>query len=128
MHYTANHPITKKGVHDCGLFAIANMIEVIKGGNVTRINFDQCKIRKHLEMGLSSGTITEFPKTRKIVQRCQSRVYEEKVFCICKMPECYDSCMITCDVCSCWYHFKCVNARKGRKSWVCPNCQPNKSK
>lgn len=118
----------QKGVHDCGVFAIANMIEVIKGGKITRINFDQFKMRKHLEVALSSGTITEFPKTRKITQRCESQEFKEEVFCICKMPECYDMRMITCDVCSCWYHFKCVNLKKGRKSWVCPNCQPSRSK
>ena len=30
------------------------------------------------------------------------------LFCVCSMPECYDSDMISCEQCQQWYHYKCV--------------------
>ena len=116
----------QRGSHDCGVFAIAYMIEVCNGNNVEAVSFNQARMRNHLRICLENGVISPFPKaTRKIsAQKSQSQVIREVLYCQCKMPDFYDERMISCDKCSEWFHCSCMNIAKRHKraSWICPGC------
>ena len=50
------------GGKDCGLFTIANALEVLGGNDVSQVIFDQSKMRKHLISCFENGKISPFPK------------------------------------------------------------------
>ena len=55
-----------------------------------------------------------------------SELYEYvHVYCVCHLPESYDSNMIECDKCGSWFHFKCMGLRKNAlpDTWFCTNCK-----
>ena len=52
------------GSTDCGLFAIANAIEIILGNDLTSIVFDQSMMRTHLISCFEKGKLVPFPKYR----------------------------------------------------------------
>ena len=50
------------GVHDCGIFAIANAVELMTNGEIKDVVFDQSKMRNHLVSCFEAGKISAFPK------------------------------------------------------------------
>ena len=56
------------GANDCGFFAIANLVEVLVGGNPAKVCFNQTLIREHFVSCLESGKWLPFPKTNNIVR------------------------------------------------------------
>ena len=50
------------GAHDCGLFAIANAVEILTNHHVENVIFDQTKMRNHLVTCFEEGKLTPFPK------------------------------------------------------------------
>lgn len=52
------------GGTDCGLFAIANAMEVLAGNDVSQVVFDQTMMRKHLASCFENNKMTPFPKYR----------------------------------------------------------------
>ena len=63
----------QKGATDCGLFAVANLVEVLTGGDPRKARFDQGKMRDHLFWCLVEQKFTPFPKQCKDVQRIATR-------------------------------------------------------
>lgn len=117
----------QKGVHDCGVFAIAFMVEICKAtSNPSSTVFNQKAMRQHLKMCLEKGHLSEFPKaaSRKKVQFSKPAVVTEELYCICRMPDFYGDRMMACDTCIKWFHCKCVQVtRRVRKAtWNCPSC------
>ena len=51
---------------DCGLFACANAIMLLKFINPTTVKLDQTKLRSHLKNILTSGTVSLFPTCSSI--------------------------------------------------------------
>ena len=53
---------------DCGLFAIANMVEICYGNNPEDVSYDQDheSMRKHLEECLINNEMKPFPKSLKV--------------------------------------------------------------
>ena len=50
------------GSHDCGVFAIANAVELLINNQIENVIFDQTKKRQHLVQCFETGKITPFPK------------------------------------------------------------------
>ena len=117
----------QKGRHDCGVFAIAYMVEVCSGNNVETVSFNQIRMRTHLKICLESGVMSPFPKaTRKAcTKKSQAQIIREYLYCKCKMPDFYDEHMISCDICRDWFHYSCMNITGKRTKggfWACPSC------
>ena len=114
------------GSDDCGLFAIAFMLEVCQGNDVKAITFHQSKMRKHQLECLEKGIMSSFPRTRKAgIKRSRREQFEEALYCTCLMPDFYDVRMIACDACNKWYHCKCVQVKRG-DLWICHHCTQKK--
>ena len=52
--------------------------------------------------------LTPFPPAKKPVQKCREKHAFIHVYCICGLPESYDTHMIECEQCKKWFHFKCM--------------------
>ena len=51
----------QEGAHDCGLFAVANAVEVCVGGNPEMVQFEQSEMRSHLINCLEQKCLQPFP-------------------------------------------------------------------
>ena len=114
------------GTLDCGLFAIAFAIESCLMNDVEMISFDQEEMRNHLVLCLEAGEIVPFPKKKKFVNlspRPTNHLLKIPIYCMCRLPDVYDTEMIQCDECAGWYHFKCVSmADRDFNYWKCLQC------
>ena len=112
------------GFHNCGLFAIAYAVDTCFKNDVEKSLFAQRSMRKHLHDCFNKGNLTPFPQqlNSQSVLRSVRKVERFKLYCSCKMPEEFDTKMISCDQCHNWYHFKCVNLKLSQhpKMWKCP--------
>ena len=115
---------------NCGLFAIAHMVEYCNGqyekidNNTVHKEFDEKLMRKHLSKCLEAQALTPFPKVT--VNNYQPTVYHLPI-CLfphcCSLPEVYAD-MIQCDRCQKWYHKICRNVKGETKTWECSQlCQ-----
>ena len=116
----------QKGSLDCGVFSVAYAVEVCMGRNPQYAFFDQEKMRQHLCICLSEGTLKPFPgmsSRSEELPRPALTLITVKLYCKCRMPEEYDD-MVCCDVCDRWYHFQCLNLRSENlpKKWMCYSC------
>ena len=60
----------KIGAEDCGVFALAFLVELLNGGDPAEITYDQRRMRQHLQQCMTTGTWTVFPRsTTKSQQR-----------------------------------------------------------
>ena len=117
----------QNGTLDCGLFAVAYAVEVCMGNSPADVSFNQKRMRPHLFTCLSDGVMTPFPKmsrAREFLPRPTDRSLNIKVYCICKLPEEYDSYMIECEGCERWYHCSCmkISRHKVPDHWQCSLC------
>lgn len=116
--------------HDCGLFAIANVVEFCYSPNSfnSRTFFSVSKMRQHLIHCLENGKMTEFPKEKN---KCRGnlnsytcRVSKIPVWCHCKMPEFIDN-MVCCEnrKCKTWFHRNCLGiSSRLEAEWQCVSC------
>ena len=64
-----------------------------------------------------------FPGESKKVHRCRKKHLFIPVYCICGLPESYDSDMISCDRCGQWFHFRCMHIQTPPpETWFCSDC------
>lgn len=114
----------QKGCHDCGLFALAFMVEVCEGRAPGSATFDQPGMRSHLQRCMKNGKLSAFPKVQRIkgIAFSRKKRIQKKLYCICRMPAIYDDQMISCDGCGEWYHCKCVPTAIAKKTWFCSAC------
>lgn len=59
----------QNGATDCGVFALANLVEVLCGGDPRKAKFDQKRMREHLFKCLSQQIWELFPKQAEAVQK-----------------------------------------------------------
>ena len=113
----------QEGTQDCGLFCIANAYSVAMGKNPRNIDYDQSRMRSHLEECFEKEELTLFPPSSVPVKRSRLRHLFVKVNCFCKRPESYDD-MVECEGCSTWFHFKCVGlcSSSNTDNWKCSTC------
>ena len=115
--------------YDCGLFAIANVVEFCfnPNGFNTRVSYTVSKMREHLIECLERGNMTPFPKEtvrgRSKLDSVTCKVVKIPIWCRCKMPECIDN-MVACEnrKCRTWFHRKCLKLDSGIQAWKCPSC------
>ena len=57
----------------------------------------------------------------------QQRTAEEDLYCICRKPYNASLVYISCDICECWFHAKCVGLTSKQvdavDEFVCPGCE-----
>ena len=117
----------QQGNYDCGLFSIANAMEVCLGNNPENVLYDQKQMRSHLYECFQRGVLTQFPKMsqeQEALPRPMRMLQKKKLFCYCMMPEEYDEMMIACDLCKRWYHCSCVKVDTNEipRFWKCCIC------
>lgn len=116
---------------DCGVFAIANLTEILFTNftvDFSSVRFDISKMRQHLLDCFGNGTFTPFPKIGKMPKMpCKDAKNQTiKLFCTCKLPDIVGD-MVKCDNRGCkikWFHKKCVGfieTVRGQK-WLCNYC------
>ena len=114
---------------DCGLFAVANMIEIAFGGHPGKCVWDTKQFRPHLIACLEEEHLVPFPKLKERrvpFSRAVQYLIEEKIYCDCRMPFDQVSEMICCKHCNSWYHCDCIGmenvAEYSRRKWICKKC------
>ena len=71
----------------------------------------------------SKKKLLPFPGESKKVHRCRKKHLFIPVYCICGLPESYDSDMISCDQCGQWFHFGCMHIQTPPpETWFCSDC------
>lgn len=63
----------QKGGDDCGLFALANLVEVMHGQDPRKARYDKSKMRAHVYSCLTMQRWEAFPKHAVSVQRVQEK-------------------------------------------------------
>ena len=120
---------------DCGVFAIAFMVEFCFSNFIGRdnVNFDTYTMRDHLIKCIESQQFSPFPKTKptrtKVLSLKNTSVnfsIEKECTARCNLPNLFED-MVCCDRCSAWYHYGCVpsnnsNTFSGSLSFTCSNC------
>ena len=111
------------GSVDCGVFSIAFAYHAALGENVGRTTFAQEEMRHHLVQCFQAKKLMPFPGESKKVHRCRKKHLFIPVYCICGLPESYDSDMISCDRCGQWFHFGCMHIQTPPpETWFCSDC------
>ena len=114
--------------HDCALFAIANVTEILFGHNPGKSACDVKNMWNHLITCLEQKRMEQFPivKQRRLPFGGAVKVsVDEDIHYICRMP--YDKTldMIQCSFCSVWFHGTCVhidNTDYLSEKWTCCKC------
>ena len=76
---------------------------------MTNLHFEQKFMRIHLIKCLEQREFTPFPMAKAaVVKQAQKKNILVHTYCLCRMPETFDSDMVACDKCDEWYHYKCV--------------------
>ncbi|XP_078662108.1 uncharacterized protein LOC144906058 [Branchiostoma floridae x Branchiostoma belcheri] len=69
---------------DCGLFAIAWAVDIAEGQDVSRVVYDDEKMRSHLEMCFKQEKLTPFPRLHGYIARAgPARVEHVSLVCRC---------------------------------------------
>lgn len=113
------------GASDCGLFAIAFAVHILRGDKIEDVEFDQRKMRSHLSSCFRKKQLLPFPTLKQPGYRL-TRYFPYvslSIYCYCKMPETYGD-MVQCDDCDEWYHMKCVEVESSgiAGKWLCRAC------
>jgi len=122
------------GSTDCGIYAIANAVEVCMGGysgildSTTKMDweFDQPKMRDHLITCFEKQEFTPFPKKSCFGPTIKLESFH--ILCSCIMCLCPDIMgdLIRCDLCDRLFHRRCVNVGRVDKEkcpmWFCLDC------
>ena len=108
------------GGADCGIFAIAYAYHAARWYKVETINFDQARMRQHLNC-FEKELLSPFPVLDQKPRRCRLKRFIITLYCKCRMLASVDDNMIQCDICAKWYHFKCVSVASVSQTWYC--CQ-----
>lgn len=114
--------------HACGLYAIAMAVDLCLGKDPCSSLYDEAKMRSHLELCFSHGTISQFPHQYRDKRQ---RILDEisiSVYCVCRYPDVMTRFgnMICCDLCNEWYHEHCLSIPDievlKQSEWLCPRC------
>ena len=121
---------------DCGIFAIAFALDILKGKDPTQLRLCSKMMRSFLHECYTKGVLLDFPSTTK--QPNIAPVVDKKIgvklFCTCRMPYFegdvtadFKNRMIECERCSEWFHQDCENVldefyESESSSWICRKC------
>ena len=98
------------------------------GNNPENCHFNQALLRKHLLDCFNNNKIVPFPKQKfESLPRPHRLRYTVDLFCVCRMPEDWDTVMILCDICEKWFHCSCVGVQEDELdtigAWICEKCK-----
>lgn len=110
---------------DCGVFSIAFAYHAVAGDNLSKLIFDQDRMRAHLVSCFSDQKLAPFPQLHGTkAKTCRLKHIFVHLYCTCLLPESFDHSMVKCDKCKSWFHYKCVNIKYApRSKWFCSNCK-----
>ncbi|CAH1247231.1 PKD1L3 [Branchiostoma lanceolatum] len=113
----------QKNVLDCGLFAIAWAVDIAEGQDVSRVVYDNRKMRSHLKTCFKQGNLTPFPRlTGYRKKEGRTKVHQIKLVCHCKQGERLGR-MEKCKACGRIVHVSCLPVSPPRGgTWVCGDC------
>ena len=101
----------------CGVFNIAYAYHAALENDLSCLNFDCSRMRRHLIDCFYREELLPFRMQEdQLLKRCAVKNIVIPLYCICLLPESYDKEMIQCDVCGKWY----VTAAP--ESWTCFEC------
>ena len=109
---------------DSGVYSITPACYDALRKNLSEVTYNTNDMRVHLEHCFEKEELTPFPRAIIPVRRCSEKHLFIKVYCMCGLPESYDSHMIECEECQKWFHFKCMNITADPGNWIRPNCVP----
>ena len=110
------------GGADCGVFAIAFAYHAARGDSMTNLHFEQKLMRIHLIKCLEKREFTPFPKAKAAALKQARKNILVQTYCLCRMPESFDTHMVACDKCNKWYYYKCVNIISATGTFICNKC------
>ena len=121
----------QSGRDDCGLFAVAFAEGLCTGQDPHVLNFNQSKMRHHLQLCLERGEISSFPESSKRKRLCRSRMRMSRqiyVYCNCRLPWDKRRKMVQCVTCKEWFHQECLCIPDAvfmdpLSVWACSDCE-----
>ena len=127
-------PVQQQGNSvDCGVFAIAFMVEVCVLSSVKGLSntvFDTDMMRPHLIHCFNSKKFSPFPKKK---HPSKLKLNRSVVFSIdkscrarCNLPDMFDN-LVCCDLCGGWFHYGCIDKTRQEsfsdsRIFHCYNC------
>ena len=115
---------------DCGVYAVANAVEICRGHDPSSCNWDGPQMRKHLLRCLDKEDLVPFPQRALPhpggVLRKTCKV--AALHCHCRKPYKRSQLMAQCTACDYWFHQKCLSIPKSvfkkqtMNSWRCNEC------
>ncbi|XP_035694654.1 polycystic kidney disease protein 1-like 2 [Branchiostoma floridae] len=94
-------------VFDCGLFAIAWAVDIAEGQDVSRVAYDDRKMRSHLETCFKQGKLTPFPRQISCRKVGLTKAHQISLVCHCEQGERLDW-MKRCKECRRIFHVNCL--------------------
>ncbi|XP_078597277.1 polycystin family receptor for egg jelly-like [Branchiostoma floridae x Branchiostoma japonicum] len=113
----------QENVFDCGLFAIAWAVDIAEGQDVSRVLYDDRKLRSHLVMCFGQGKLTPFPRlTTRRKQEGPSKAHRIWLVCHCEQGERLGR-MERCNRCRRIFHVSCLLVSPPRDcTLTCGDC------
>jgi len=121
------------GTLDCGLFAIANLVEFCINGypelksQSRNWNFDVDMLRPHLISCIKNDKFESFPKVCVYDIKIALDIYDIKIDCPCGLANVTEGIMVNCERCEHWFHQFCSDAVTD-SPWLCFNCKNKRTK
>ena len=114
---------------DCGVYTIANALEICRGHDPSTCNWEGAQMKKHLLQCLDKDNLVRFPRR---ASPHPGRVLKTSkvptLHCQCRQPYKRSQLMAQCTSCGYWFHQKCLNIpnaifkKKAKNSWRCEQC------
>eukprot|EP00058_Branchiostoma_floridae_P016421 XP_002601909.1 hypothetical protein BRAFLDRAFT_86393 [Branchiostoma floridae] len=112
----------QKNVFDCGLFAIAWAVDIAEGQDVSRVVYDDRKMRSHLETCFEQGKLTPFPRLTSRRKVGPTKAHQISLVCRCEQGGRLGR-MERCKACRRIFHVSCLPVSPPRDgTWACGDC------
>ena len=112
--------------NSCGLYAIANAVELAAGKNPSLCNWLVAQMREHLIGCLENQKMTAFPRdsrARKVASQYKRSV-KKTIYCICRTVNDKNKAMVKCCECRKWFHYTCVGySENDSEEFHCTTCR-----
>ncbi|XP_035677372.1 polycystic kidney disease protein 1-like 2 [Branchiostoma floridae] len=108
---------------DCGLFVIAWAVDIAEGQDVSKVVYDEMKMRSHLEMCFKEEKLRPFPRlTSRRWRVGPTSAHQISLVCRCKHVGRLGR-MERCKACRRIFHVSCLAASPPRDgTWACGDC------
>ncbi|XP_078572446.1 polycystin-1-like protein 2 isoform X2 [Branchiostoma floridae x Branchiostoma japonicum] len=112
----------QKNVFDCGLFAIAWAVDIAQGQDVSRVVYNDRKMRSHLETCFKQGKLTPFPRQTSCRKVGPTKAQQISLICYCQQGERLGR-MQNCKSCRRIFHVNCLPvSHLSDGKWACLYC------